>query len=375
MEDVGGMHVKKSQSLSGGVTLQAVAKVAGVTIATASRSLNDAYGVHPATRERVLQVAKKLNYTPNRFARGLVTGRSDMIGLIVSDVRNSYFAEVARGVEDAALEAGRDVMLCNSDLNSERQMKSVVSLLDKRAEAIIMNSVAVLSREEQQQIAAAGVPIVLLNRQGRDAVFSTVCADNEKGGRLAAEHLLLNGHRNVINLTGPKSHANLTRRSQAFIKAMAREAGSCVRTIHAIHTLEGGYGAGKELIAALDGATAIFTGNDVMAFGVMRAAIEAGVKIPRDVSLIGFDDVDLAAMSFPPLTTIHQPKYSVGRAALEIVKELLESEVKTPRHRVLDVSLVERASVANISAGARPKRRVPKVRARRAKGPLVSPAL
>src|SRR5258708_29512954 len=117
------MNVKKSQQLSGGVTLQAVARAAGVTIATASRSLNDAYGVHPATRARVLQVAKKLNYTPNRFARGLVTGRSDMIGLIVSDVRNSYLAELPPGLEDAALAAARHVMLCNSDMHSARQMK------------------------------------------------------------------------------------------------------------------------------------------------------------------------------------------------------------------------------------------------------------
>jgi LacI family transcriptional regulator len=343
------MSVKKSQLLSGGVTLHAVARAAGVTIATASRSLNDAYGVHPATRTRVLQVAKRLNYTPNRFARGLVTGRSDMIGLIVSDIRNSYFAEVARGVEDAALEAGRDVMLCNSDLNSARQMKSIISLLDKRAEAIIMNSVAALSRDDQQQIAAAGVPIVLLNRAGRDGTFSTVCADNEKGGRLAAEYLLRNGHRNVINLTGPKSHANLMRRSQAFIKAMSAKRGTKVCTVHAIHTLQGGYGAAEEIFRSMNGATAIFTGNDVMAFGVMRAAIEARIRIPRDISLIGFDDVELAAMSFPPLTTIHQPKYSVGRAALEIVKELLEFGVNTPRHRVLDVQLVERASVAKIS--------------------------
>jgi LacI family transcriptional regulator len=328
------MNVKKSQQLSGGVTLQAVARAAGVTIATASRSLNDAYGVHPVTRARVLQVAKRLNYTPNRFARGLATGRSDMIGLIVSDIRNSYFAEVARGVEDAALEAGRDVMLCNSDLNSVRQMKSIVSLLDKRTEAIIMNSVAALSREDRRQIAAAGIPIVLLNRAGSD---------------LAAECLLRNGHRNVINLTGPKSHANLARRSQSFIKTISAQRGTKVCTIHAIHTLQGGYGAAQEFLRSLNGATAIFTGNDVMAFGVMRAAIEARIRIPRDISLIGFDDVELAAMSFPPLTTIHQPKYSVGRAALEIVKELLESSENTPRHRVLDVQLVERASVAKIS--------------------------
>jgi LacI family transcriptional regulator len=329
------MIVKKSESLTGGVTLQAVAQAAGVTIATASRSLNDAYGVHPETRARVLQMAEKLRYTPNRFARGLVTGQSNMIGLIVSDVRNSYFAEVARGVEDAALECGRDVMLCNSDLNAARQMKSIVSLLDKRAEAIIMNSVATLTHADQQKIAAAGVPIVLLNRPGRETAFSTVCADNEKGGRLAADCLLRNGHRNVINLTGPKRHANLARRSQAFLKAMMERRGAKVRTVHAIHTLQGGYEAATQLFADLGGATAIFTGNDAMAFGVMRAAIEMGVKIPKDVSLIGFDDVELAAMSFPPLTTVHQPKYGVGRAA--------------PRHRVVDVKLVERASVAKIS--------------------------
>ncbi len=340
------MIVKKLNSLAGGVTLQVVAKAAGVTIATASRSLNDAYGVHPETRARVLQAAADLCYKPNRFARGLVTGRSDMIGLIVSDVRNAYFAEVARGVEDAALEAGRDVMLCNSDLSAERQMKSVVSLLDKRAEAIIMNSVSTLSQSEQQQIASAGVPIVLLNRPGREMAFSTVCADNAKGGRLAAECLLRNGHRHVLNLTGPKSHANLAGRSQAFVKAMCACAGTSVRTIHAVHTMQGGYDAGTKIFAAMDDATAIFTGNDAMAFGVMRAAIEAGVSIPRDMSLIGFDDLELAAMSYPPLTTIHQPKYAVGRAAFEIVQELLKSGLDTPRHRVVDVKLVERASVA-----------------------------
>jgi LacI family transcriptional regulator len=343
------MNGKKSRSLPAGVTLQEVAEAAGVTIATASRSLNDVYGVHPATRARILKVAKRLNYTPNRFARGLATGRSDMIGLIVSDIRNAYFAEVARGVEDAALEAGHDVMLCNSDLNSGRQMKSVMSLLDKRAEAIIMNSVAVLPREDQRQIAAAGIPIVLLNRSARNSAFSTVCADNEKGGSLAAKCLLDNGHRNVINLTGPKSHGNLAQRSKAFIKAMTVQSGTKVRTIHATHTLQGGYTAASELFRSMNGATAIFAGNDVMAFGVMKAAIEAGVKIPRDVSLIGFDDVELAAMSFPPLTTIHQPKYGVGRAALELVKELLASDTRTPRHRVLDVKLVERSSVAKIT--------------------------
>lgn len=343
------MSVKNSRKSSRGITLQAVAEAAGVTIATASRSLNDAYGVHPETRSHVLQVAEKLRYTPNRLARSLVTGRSDMIGLIVSDVRNPYFAEVARGVEDAALETGRDVMLCNSDLSARRQMQSVRSLLDKRAEAIIMNSVATLSRSEQQQIAKAGIPIVLLNRPGREMDFSTVCADNEKGGRLAAECLLRYGHRNVINLTGSRHHANLARRSHGFVKAMSSQRSAKVRTIHALHTLQGGYAAAIDMLQALEGATAVFTGNDAMAFGVMRAAIEAGIKIPKDISLIGFDDVELAAMSFPPLTTVHQPKYDLGRTAVEIVNELLGSRSARPRHRVVDVKLIERSSVGKVS--------------------------
>ncbi len=192
------------------------------------------------------------------------------------------------------------------------------------------------------------MPIVLLNRHGRDAAFSTVCADNDKGGRLAAECLLRNGHRRVINLTGPKRHANLARRSNAFVNEMATERGTEVRTIHAVHTTQGGYEAAAEIFSARNGATAIFTGNDAMAFGVMRAAIEARIKIPKDISLIGFDDIELAAISFPPLTTIHQPKYAVGRAAIEIVTELLGSGVRTPRHRVVDVALVERASVARL---------------------------
>lgn len=340
--------MKKGQSITATVTLHAVAEAAGVTIATASRSLNDAYGVHPDTRLRVLKVAEKLRYKPNRFARGLVTGRSYMIGLIVSDIRNSYFAEVARGVEDAALESGRDVMLCNSDLNAERQMKSIVSLLDKRAEAIIMNSVASLSSADQQQIAAAGVPIVLLNRPGRGSAFSTVCADNEKGGRLAAEFLLRNGHRKVFILTGPQRHANLLRRSAAFLKTMQAHGGTTVRRVHCEHTLQGGYKAAAEMFQSMDGATAVFAGNDAMAFGVMRASIEHGVRIPKDLSLIGFDDVELASMSYPPLTTVRQPKYGVGRAAVEIVNELLSGQDKEPRHRIVDVELVERASVARL---------------------------
>ena len=151
------------------VKLRDIAEAAGVTIATASRSLSGAYGVNPLTRQRVLEVAARLEYRPNRFARGLVTGRSQIIGLIISDIRNPFFAEVARGAEDAAYAAGSDVVLCNSDLSSERQKRYVNSLMEKNVDGIIMNSIAALDRTEQQRLAKSGVPVVLLNTHERNS--------------------------------------------------------------------------------------------------------------------------------------------------------------------------------------------------------------
>jgi LacI family transcriptional regulator len=333
--------------LSTTITLRDVASAAGVTLATASRSLNNAYGVHADTRARVMQIAARLNYKPNRFARGLVTGRSNMVGLIISDVRNSYFAEVARGAEDAAYAAGRDLMLCNSDLDSAKQMRYISSLMEKRVEGIIMNSVSALTREEQAYLAESGVPVVLLNRHTRGAAFSTVCADNEVGGKLVAECFLRHGHTKLVHFTGPKRHANLAQRGHGFMRAIDRSAdGAEASVVHGVHTVTGGYEMASSLFADLGDITGIFAANDAVAFGVIRAAIEKKVRIPEDVSLIGFDDVELAALVHPPLTTLQQSKYEIGAAAVEILLRRSSGEQRAPEHRVLPVELIERASVA-----------------------------
>src|SRR5580700_8480382 len=175
-------------------TIKDVARESGVNISTVSRALNNGYGVNDQTREHVIAVAARLNYRPNRIARGLVTGRSHSLGLIVSDIRNPFFAEVARGAEDAARAGNCDLVLCNSDLDAAKQMQYVKSLLEKRVDGILMNSVSALDRAEQAQLAVCGVPIVLLNRSASSRAFSTVCADNEAGGVLAAQHLLKLGH-------------------------------------------------------------------------------------------------------------------------------------------------------------------------------------
>lgn len=327
-------------------TLQDVAAACGVTLATASRALNGTYGVHPDTRKRVLDAAAQLDYKVNRFARGLVTGRSNAIGLIISDIRNSYFADMARGAEDAAYRAGMDVLLCNSDVDSSKQMHYINSLIEKRVDGIIMNSVATLTTEEQAYIAASGIPVVLLNRAADNSLFSTVCGDNDRGGRLMAECLLNHDHRNMVHVTGPRNNSNLATRTKGFLEGL-RKAGKVEASVtHGLHTMDGGYQMAKSLFRSLGKVTAISAANDSVAFGVIKAALEMGVRIPADISLIGFDDVELAALVHPPLTTIRQPKYEMGVAAVEMVMKLAHSKNRMPEHRVLGVELMERASVA-----------------------------
>jgi DNA-binding LacI/PurR family transcriptional regulator len=328
------------------VTIKDVARESGVNISTVSRALNNGYGVNDQTREHVIAVAARLKYRPNRIARGLVTGRSHSLGLIISDIRNPFFAEVARGAEDAARTGNCDLVLCNSDLDADKQMQYVQSLLEKRIDGIMMNSVSMLSREQQAQLAASGVPIVLLNRSASNETFSTVCADNELGGALAARYLFGLGHRKIAHLTGPRQHGNLSDRTRGFVRALQSvEHPVQPVVLHGKFNFDGGTELTRKLLDAHPDVTAIFAANDVMALGVVQAVIQRGLRIPEDLSLIGFDNIEFSGVVHPPLTTVHQPKYEMGYAAVEVLLRLARDKGKrTPEHRRLGVELIERQS-------------------------------
>ena len=328
------------------VTLKQIAKQAGVDVSTVSRALTGGYGVHKNTRDKVLGVAKTLNYYPNRIARGLVTGRSHTIGLLISDIRNPFFAEVARGAEDAAYNASFDMVLCNSDLESVKQMRYIRSLIEKNVDGILMNSVAGLDQQEQIELAEHGVPIVLLNRPMAPHPFSTVSADNYRGGFLAGQYLVDLGHRTIAHLTGPRTHGNLTERCKGFLAAIESSRKKVTPiVIHGDHTQKGGHEMTKKLLVQRPEVTAIFAANDAVAFGVVRAILEAGLSIPDNISLVGFDNVELSGLIHPPLTTVNQPKYEMGRAAVEILLAQSNSpNGHPPEQRVFGVNLVERQS-------------------------------
>jgi LacI family transcriptional regulator len=279
-------------------------------------------------------------------ASSLVTGRSHTLALIVADIRNPFFAELARGAEDAARAGGCDLVLCNSDLSADKQMEYVHSLLEKRVDGILMNSVAEFTRSQQERLEATGVPIVMLNQSAASKSFSTVSADNRAGGALAAEYLLRLGHRKIAHLTGPRHHGNMTDRARGFLQAL-KESGKdpSVTVLHGENSFAGGHALAQKLLDKTPDVTAIFAGNDLMAFGTARAIIEAGRAVPDDVSLIGFDNLEFASVLHPPLTTIHQPKYEIGRAAAEILLRLARDKGSAaPEHRILGVELVERQS-------------------------------
>jgi LacI family transcriptional regulator len=330
------------------ITLKDISREAGVDRATVSRALNGSYGVHKDTREKVLEVAERLNYRVNLVARGLSKGSSHMLGLLVPDIGSQYVTEVVRGAEEAAYAAGYRILLCNSNLDTEREVQHIRSLLDSRVDGILMHSVQALSKPEIKELAGSGVPVVLLNQQVESSGISGVFVNQFDGGILAGEHLAKLGHRRIAYLTGPRNHGNFSRRVKGFIKGICSvKQDVAPKIIYGTPSFDGGYEMAKKLLEQHSRITAIFAANDMTAFGIARAVFEVGLSIPEDISLIGFDNVELTNIVRPPLTTIHQPKFEMGQAAVEILLGLAKGgRLSVPQHREFGVRLVARASTS-----------------------------
>lgn len=329
-------------------TLKHISREAGVDVATVSRALNGGYGVHKATREKVLVVAKRLNYRANLLARELAVGKSRTLGLLVADIQNPYVTEVVRGAEDTAYAAGYHMLLCNSYLDATREVNYMRSLLDKRVEGILMHSVQTLSDAEVKELSESGIPVVLLCRSPSASRFSGVCVNLYEAGILAGEHLIELGHKKIAFLNGPRGHGNFNEQAKGFMKATtAGEQGVTPIVMNGPPSFEGGYRMGKKLVEQNQEVTAIFAANDVTAFGIARAVFEAGLSIPEDISLIGCNNVEFADVVRPPLTTIHVPKYEVGQAAVEILLDLAKSgRLRVPQQREFGVRLIKRCSTS-----------------------------
>ncbi|MBS4204464.1 LacI family DNA-binding transcriptional regulator [Lederbergia citrea] len=308
------------------LTIKDIAAKSGVSISTVSRVLNrKEEGMSQETREKVLQVIEELNYQPNLFARGLITKQSKLLGLVVPNIQNPFFPELCRGAEDEANRHQYSLIICNSDDNAAKEESYLRLLNEKQVDGILLSSGDNLSVLTEKQLEYGKTPFVLMDRGGDSGKYNSIFVDNEKGGYLAGRHLIELGHRKVACIIGSENLRNSNERLAGFRRAMM-EVGMELPDDHIINGefhIEPAYKQSKEFLENKN-VTAIFTCNDLMACGVYQAASELGMKIPDDLSIIGFDDIPLVSALIPKLTTIRQDIYNMGRRAAKMLIDHIE---------------------------------------------------
>lgn len=312
-----------------GVTIYDIAQAAQVSITTISKILNGKdQDISSKTHDRVLRVMEELNYKPNAIARSLVTKKTNVIGLLIPDISNPYFSELARGVEDGAERFGFNVIFCDTDENHEKELEYLRILKEKGTDGIVFVPIAASRYDFIKESKAYGRPLVVLDRNCEcfDQNFGQVVFDNVMSGYLAAKYLIDRGHRRIACVTGPKTNKISCDRMTGYRKALA-EAGigfDSGLVFEGDYRFDSGVAGGTSLIQS--GATAFFVESGPMAGGVYQAVFAVGKRIPEDISVVGYDDMNLSCMLNPPLTSILQPKLDMGRKAGEILARMILGE-------------------------------------------------
>ncbi|HEV7622963.1 MAG TPA: LacI family DNA-binding transcriptional regulator [Amnibacterium sp.] len=311
-----------------------VANRAGVSVGTVSNVLNNPEKVAPATARRVLAAIDELGFVRNDAARQLRAGSSRSIGLLVLDVRNPFFTDVARGAEEAAQEAGLSVLLADSGEQTAREAAHLDLFEEQRVRGLLITPVGDVV-ERLARLRARGIPVVLVDRLASVGGFSSVSVDDVAGGRMAAEHLLATGRRRLLFVGGPLDLGQVSDRlagARAAVEAVA-DARLDVLEIPSL-TMTEGVSAARRILESDDRPDAVFAANDVVALGLLQGVgMLGGLRIPEDLALVGYDDIDFAAAAAVPITSIRQPRDLIGRRAVELL--LAEIEGSAARERIV----------------------------------------
>jgi LacI family transcriptional regulator len=338
-------------------TIVDVAQRAGVSKSTAARALSNAPEISDATRTKVLEAARQLGYERNHLAVGMRSGRSGMLGLVIPDIANPFWAEVARGAQDRAADAGTSLLVFSSDWDHAREARHLQALRQARVEGVIINPVA----DSFDDLQRFGLPFVLIGSSAeRFPDTSSVGSDITQAVRLGMDHLLSKGHRRPWLMLGPRWRIARAR----FLRAvndhcLERDVDPASLPLEdGEYTVEGGHAAMKRILADdRSGHIAVFAANDLMALGAMMAAREAGRRCPEDVSVLGFDGIPGGAFAWPGLTTIEKPARALGRRAVESLVDEIAGRADHSRI-YLPCRLIERGSLADLSDTAGPRVRL-----------------
>jgi len=324
-----------------------VALHAGVSVTTVSHVVNGTRFVSETARQRVEEAVRELGYVPSAVARSLKHNTTRTFGMIIPNNSNPYFAEIIRGVEDRCFAAGYNVILCNSNDDPERQASYLRVLAEKRIDGLVL---VVTGSDAIARATLGGInmPLVLLDREVSGVSGDLVEVNHMLGSQMATRHLLELGHPRVACISGPPGLSPSSQRRAGWKDALA-QAGverSDSDLARGDFTARGGYLAMQALLKRRPRPTAVFACNDLMAFGALTAAREAGIAVPQQLSIVGFDDIDLAAFSAPPLTTVAQPKRQIGTVAADLLLERVGNGRTDNRQVILDPELRIRASTA-----------------------------
>jgi LacI family transcriptional regulator len=327
-------------------TIRDVASKAEVSIATVSRVVNGNRPVLSDVRNRVLKAIQELDYRPNFLARGLRQHNTCMIGLIIPDNSNPFYAEVARAIEDAGFAAGYSVILCNSDLSEEKEQAYIDVLLSHQVDGMIFIDIKGAESRALERIRAENIPAVLANIDAPVPTMDQVMVDNHRGGYLAGQYLLDLNHRHIgcITLLQPDSFRSY--RIVGFRQALSEVGIELTTEDFAFGNgrYESGYEAMQELRQRCTDLTAVYVFNDLMALGAMNALHAQGIRVPEDISIIGYDNIFYASTFEPALTTIAQPIATIGQECIARLLERIHQPEKQPTHTMLPVELIERSS-------------------------------
>ncbi|MFE5319718.1 catabolite control protein A [Paenibacillus sp. NPDC056579] len=334
------------------VTIYDVAREAGVSMATVSRVVNNNPNVKPQTRKKVFEAIERLGYRPNAVARGLASKKTTTVGVVIPDISNSIFSEVARGIEDIANMYHYNIILSNADKKKEKEIRVINTLLEKQVDGLLFMG-GVVTDEHIQAFKTSAVPIVLCATTDEKNTIASVDIDHEKAAFDAVNVLIEQGHRNIAMISGTlQDPANGFSRYQGYKKAL-EAAGIPVREEYVRignYRYESGLEVTKHFLELSDRPTAIFAATDEMAIGAIHTLQDNGLKVPDDMSVISVDNIRMASMVRPQLTTVAMPMYDIGAVSMRLLTKLMNKETKDASEQmqvVLPHEVIHRNSVAH----------------------------
>ncbi|WP_435286461.1 LacI family DNA-binding transcriptional regulator [Streptomyces bacillaris] len=332
------------------VGIKEVARQAGVSVGTVSNVLNRPERVSEQVKARVHAAIDSLGYVRSESARQLRAGRSRMLGLLVMDAGNPFFAALARGAQEVAAEAGLGVMVCNSAESPEAEQSYLSLFAEQRLRGVLLAPVSPRS-EPWETLRRPSIPVVLVDHSVDERQVCSVAADDVLGGALAGGHLLRAGHRRIAYVHGPEGLQQVQDRREGLVRALAEsgvDGGAVVDIPVPRMDVASGRDAGARVLGLPRQPSAVFCANDLLALGVMQTAFDAGVRVPDDLAVVGYDDIEFAGACLIPLTSVRHPAREIGRLAARLLLQEVEPPVSGPEHRhtrtVLRPELVVRRS-------------------------------